>query len=246
MYYLKKGTFNFKRGSAIASSGFSIQCGTPDELKKSVPFLHPQELAYYHSLRFPRRKDAYLLGRLAAKNAVAAYTQSDDLNSIWIDFGVFGFPVVKFDKESNIQVSISHCENLGVAIAFPETHPMAIDLELIQEKNRRILAGEFTEQEKQLLATLALPESTSYTLLWTVKEGFSKVLRTGLTMNFHFFEVKSMVQKTSIIESHFSNSIQYKALSYYFGEYVFSLVLPAKTEVDFELFLHFLQSWNQK
>lgn len=235
---MKKGLIKLKRASAEFTAAYCFLAESSPKLPGYLYSLHPREKDYYDRLRFARRKNSFLLGRAAAKLAVAELINVFDLKSILIDAGVFQFPVVRHVGTNNIQVSISHCDGWAVAVAFPEEHPLGVDLETVQRKNLEALAGHMTERERELLRPLALSAATGLTMLWTMKEGLSKVLRTGLTMDFKILELHALEAGESVIEGTYRNSIQYKALSFPSCEYVISLVLPKKTTPIMEDF------WN--
>ncbi len=236
MAFNKTGKILLGREEGVFTAGFCIFESTFSELLENVSLLHPEERAYFDTLKYKRRKASYLLGRMAAKNAVAELTETTDLTDIWIDTGVFRFPVVKLKGKPNIQTSISHCNTVGLALAFPEAHPLGIDLEYIDKKRLKVLESQVTETEKEILSQLNLPQTISFTLLWTVKEGVSKALRTGLTMDFKILTVKAMKRRGKEIESAYYTSNQYKAFSSYFGNYAISVVTPRKTQVNLGVF----------
>jgi len=60
--------------------------------------LHPEEKKRYLKFEYKRRKKSYLLGRLASKYAIMSLTGISDPTTIWIDSGVFEFPVVRMKK----------------------------------------------------------------------------------------------------------------------------------------------------
>ncbi len=197
--------------------------------------LHAEELQYYRTLKFEKRKESYLLGRYSAKRAVAAFMDESNLSKILIRQGIFNQPVIFYLNEKKIQVSITHCERLGAAVAFPETHPMAVDIEKINSNKNHVLETQMTEKEKELIRTFSVPYEEMLTLFWTVKESLSKTLRTGLTAQFHIYEVNKIEKKHDYVISYFENFYQYKALSFRLGDYVFSAVCPKKIDLKIDV-----------
>lgn len=120
-----------------------------------ISHLHIQERNYYNTLKFEKRIRSYLSGRFVAKQAIAALTGEDKLTHIGIQSGVFTQPIVISNKQ-NIQVSITHCEDYGAALAFPEAHPMGIDLEKINSSQNGVLAAQITEFETIRIIPLVL------------------------------------------------------------------------------------------
>lgn len=201
--------------------------------------LHNNEKNHADTLSFEKRRHSYLLGRICAKFALEPLVAPQETNNIYVDYGVFQFPVVKNVQNSNIQVSISHCDNIGLALAYPEEHPLGIDIEKVDDKIIETLDTQLTSKEKNLLTENNLFTPAGHTLLWTIKEGLSKIFRTGLMMDFKTLEIKSIELTKGIYESTYTHCGQYKALSTVIGNYVCSVVLPAKTNVDLDVF------WNQ-
>lgn len=197
--------------------------------------LHHREAAYYRSLKFEKRKRSYLIGRHATKQAVAALIQEKDLRTILIEPGVFSQPVVRCGGADNIQVSITHGEELGAAIAFPEAHPMGIDLQEIDAGRRGVIESQATDVEKDIIRSLSRPYDMLLTLLWTAKEALSKVLRTGMTSPFTIFELRTVEIQDDLFIGRFRNFAQYKTVSFAMGHHVCSIVYPDKTHIEMDV-----------
>ena len=194
-------------------------------------FLHPKELAYFDSLRFERRQKSFLLGRFCAKQALSAFLQESDMTKISVHHGVFEHPVVQYSKGKGVQISISHCDHCGGAIAFPEEHPMAIDLEKIDPRKRDVILTQCTPEEFKLIQSLPIPETTQLTLLWTVKESLSKVLKCGLMTPFKIFEIKEVESESDCFFWTFRKFAQYKVISFVIGNTACSIITPKKTKL---------------
>ena len=209
------------------------------ELIKEVTILHPEEKSYYDTLKFDKRKKSYLLGRIAAKQAVSKLLLKEQaIDSFAIQFGVFHFPVVNYIQYQNIQVSITHCGNLGVALAYPEEHPLGIDIEKIDIDKVEAMKSLIVDSEYDLISSCSLEIAEGSTLIWTIKEALSKVLKTGLTLDFKIIEIESCKKEGEIYTSTFKYFSQYKAISKKIGIHVCSIVLPRKTSCDLSVF------WN--
>ena len=98
------------------------------DYEEIIQYLHPQEHNYFNSLTFEKRIRSYLMGRIIAKHVVAALIGKKSLTNIIIQSGSYTQPIIVSNKP-NIQVNITHCDDFGAALAFPEAHPMRIDLE---------------------------------------------------------------------------------------------------------------------
>jgi 4'-phosphopantetheinyl transferase len=200
-----------------------------------VGFLHPKERKYYETLKFQKRIRSYLIGRLAAKKAIASMVGDDNLANILIQTGIFTQPIATYEGKQNIQVSISHCDDIGAAIAFPEAHPMGIDIEKISIKQNEAIEREVTESEIRLIKKLPFSYEIMLTLLWTVKEALSKVLKTGLMTPFKIYEVDKIEIQHDYMLCTYKNFAQYKVISFIMGDYICSITYPMKTELNIDI-----------
>lgn len=233
------GTIELIRSDSQYSASFSIIKSPLPGLTAYLPFLHEVERNYYDTLKADMRRSSYLLGRLAAKTALSVMTGSDvtQMASFYIDFGVFQFPVVKSFPHQNSQVSISHCQHIGIALAFPEEHPLGIDIEKIDPDKAAALESFSTPKDKEQFAGIGLNTLVGYTLMWTVKESLSKIIRTGLTMDPGILEVKSFERIGDCYISTFTHWPQYKSISFQCGEYICSVTLARKTTPGLDRFV---------
>jgi len=215
-------------------------------LIKNISLLHPDEKTYYDTLKFDRRKASYLLGRFSAKKAVSELTNQKNVQSISIDFGIFRFPVVKNYLDGNIQVSISHCDDIGIAFAFPEEHPLGIDIEKVDPDKIEAIKTQIHPNELELISNCNLSESHGYATIWTIKESLSKIFRTGLTIDFKIMEIKSLEKIDGVYVSTFCHFGQYKAITYHSGNYIFSVALPKNTIPVLDDFWYSLANSIQK
>lgn len=199
----------------------------------TTQIFHPREKKYYDGL-FSKRARSYQIGRYVAKRAVAALTGEKEFRNILVEQGIFDQPVVTCRVRSNVQVSITHCDGLGAAIAFWENYPMGIDIERINLEHSNLLEGQLTEQEKELIKTLPYPYQAALTIFWTSKEALSKVLRTGLTTPLYIYEVSKVEVYHKFIISYYLNFTQYLTVSFVSEPYVCSLTFPKNIKIDFE------------
>lgn len=200
-----------------------------------VQYLHTKERNYYNALKFEKRIRSYLLGRFVAKQAVAALTGEEDLTNIFIQSGIFTQPIVVSNKQ-NIQVSITHCDNFGAALAFPEAHPMGIDFQKISHDKRDVLERQISEAEKEQISSSSFSYVAGLTLLWTAKEALSKVLKTGLMTPFKVFEISKIEIHNDYAMCYYKNFTQYKVISFIIHKYMCSMVYPLKTRIQFNIY----------
>lgn len=239
-------TFLFERGQFFFRGIFCIVSEDFQDLKEKFGvFLHPQELSYFSKLPSQKQQENYLLGRYAAKIAASLCEPSTDmpLTSMRIDPGTFCHPVLYSSGKEKIQVSISHCDKVAAALAFPESHPMGVDLEKIDQEKNVAIDTQLTSREKELLMTLSdLETGVPYTLFWTLKEALSKALCTGLLSPVDIYEIKDIGrQDNTRWFAHFTNFPQYQGLSFSWGNLVCSIVYPAyPKQLNFDFDVHSL------
>jgi 4'-phosphopantetheinyl transferase EntD len=126
-------------------------------------------------------------------------------------------------------VSISHCDNFGVALAFPEEHPLGVDIEKSDMRRTDTMCSLVCAEEAALISNCNLSMSIGCTVIWTIKESLSKIFRTGLTMDVKISEINSLKKVDSIYISTFRHFAQYKAISGCAGDYICSIVMPKNT-----------------
>ncbi|MDB6040019.1 MAG: 4-phosphopantetheinyl transferase [Verrucomicrobiales bacterium] len=195
-------------------------------------FLRPPELEYLQRALHANRRRSYLLGRYCAKEAICQYLRDERLDAFAVLPGVFQQPIVRGPRCHNIQVSLTHCANWGMAAAFDEAHPIAIDIEAVSPDRRETIQSQLTENEK--LAAAHLPGNLDENLvsIWTAKEALSKVLKTGMMTPFTLFEVEKISETERGLSGLFKSFAQYRFLSFTAGSIAVSLVFPKLSELD--------------
>jgi 4'-phosphopantetheinyl transferase len=207
-------------------------------------FLHPDELSYFRSLEFDRRRRSYLLGRHAAKQAIMAYSHRDTPTQLEVAAGIFQQPVVRPGCEEPTGVSITHSDRVACAIAYSELHPMAIDVEEIDPARNdvmktRILPGELT------LASAAWGSSLNHcATIWTAKEALSKILRCGMMCPYELLAVKDLTARDTIFCGCFENFAQYKFQTWIAGQTAMTIVLPRNSTMTVDM-TEFIQQVRQ-
>lgn len=201
-----------------------------------LQFLHPKELIYYNTLRFPQKRKNYLLGRLCVKEAIKRLYPNIKHTHVNIFNGILSHPVVSLPLLSNLQVSISHSFNMGFSIVFPEQIPMGIDTEKIDNRHCDILSNLTTKEEEKIKDRLSLDKKTFYTLIWSSKESLSKVLKTGLTIPMELYKIKDIHYDSNyyIINYHIFN--QYKTVAFILYGYIFAITFPQKAYLISDIF----------
>ena len=194
--------------------------------------LHEREKEYFSQISSQKRASSYLMGRYAAKEAFKqAVPGAGPFRETAILNGVFGQPVMDSKLSHCYQVSISHCQGLGAALLFPETHPMGMDIERAQ-RGSQAMEKRMTQKELSIVKQSLTEEEvkTAPMCFWTIKESLTKFLKIGLTVDLSLLEVHSMEKKGRYYEAEFTHFPHCKALSWRMGEFIISLSLPKKTE----------------
>jgi len=197
-----------------------------------VSCLSEPELEDFNTISYEKRRRDFLAGRFIAKQVLSAYLQEKDLTKIIIKNGIFNQPLLEYPTANPPRFSLSHTHTHSVCLAFPQAHPMGIDMETIRYDSVESIASELTEREKCLDVCLRENTGEFYLQLWTIKEALSKVLQTGLTVPLEIYEVAEMRRFGKYYESIFKNFMQYKAFSFKWKGNICSIVLPQKTIFD--------------
>jgi 4'-phosphopantetheinyl transferase len=190
-------------------------------------FLVGSEVDYYATLRHPRRRQSYLLGRFAAKLALQQAMSESNPKAFEISSGVFEQPLVLHPSRATPGITISHFEDAAVAVAFPSGHPMGVDFEGIDPARLSAIQSVMSKRER-LWADHSLPDQLVLsTLVWTAKEALSKALLCGLMTPMEILSL-SEIRRTgsNSWEGLFENFAQYKSVSWASRSSVMSIVFP--------------------
>lgn len=192
--------------------------------------LHPKEILA--SKEFSAiRMQTYLSGRYCAKSAIRKLTNVKRLSDIFIDHGVFDFPVIMDPHLPNTNISIAHTNNAAVAITFSDKHPVGLDIEDICSQRSVTIETQLTCKEKRLNDSLAISNVLFNTLLWTSKESLGKVLKIGLMASPLIYEIVSInahLEGFYVLE--FKYFFQYKTISFVYQDSVITFCIPKKSE----------------
>jgi 4'-phosphopantetheinyl transferase len=197
-------------------------------------FLHPHELAQYERLTVPRRQSSFLLGRYVAKQALAVLLRASVFSTIEIAPGVFTQPIVKFPTPEPVGVSITHAGELACALAFPQIHPMGIDVERLDPISLETMKSQMLTEELRPTELSLVPELVRCTVIWTAKEALSKVLKCGMMSPFSILETMDLRQDTACYVGYFRNFGQYKFHTWVVHDHVLTIVLPKWTTMTVE------------
>ncbi|QXC59428.1 polyketide synthase dehydratase domain-containing protein [Aquihabitans sp. G128] len=164
-----------------------VREGWPDSASRDVVmrrFLGQAERADYAS-RNPNVQRSWLLGRIAAKDAVRRLLWERGSGPIFpVEVHVAsdgeGRPVVDGPGDLDLRVSIAHTAGYGAAIAAVGV-PVGIDIEVVKPRSETFESLTLTSAERALLAT-GDPGDRDLDLArwWAAKEAASKAAGTGL------------------------------------------------------------------
>ncbi len=150
-------------------------------------WLHRAEITRLSSMRFPKRRTEWRLGRWTAKRAVASYL---GLQPVWLpDLQIraadSGAPeVFILDKQAAIHISISHRGGRAVCALATDNAALGCDLELVEPRSQAFAADYFTAEEQALVAEADAPDRFRIlALLWSAKESALKALGEGLRLD---------------------------------------------------------------
>ncbi len=220
-----------ERGDSLSLSF----CQYGEHMEKGLrSYLHADEILTFKTFLYEKRKKNYLLGRYAAKLALAHLLNENDLSRISIMNGIFNQPLVDYSGRIPFQVSFAHSNDLATAIAFPDWLILGLDLEEVTEQTRLTTEKELTAHEK-MIASALFPLREHLVMLWTAKESLSKVLKTGLTLPLHLLEIKHIEAQKDCFGCTFVNFFQYQCLSWVAGGYAFSITYPKNTQVELDI-----------
>ncbi len=222
-------------GPVVAFLGSVSRDSYPQLDENATAFLHENELRYFSSRRFKKRRMDYLTGCYIAKSVVGAYLNEPDLVKIEIESGVFNQPVVRYAGWNTPGVSLSHSHEWSVALSFPLGHPMALDIEKLGLHKLDVLKKQMTRSEIDLIEKRDGDKATGYCQIWTMKEALSKVLGCGLTTPFSVLEInRPNFKDNGDAQCYFKNFGQYICHSWIINGYAFSIVLPRTTALELD------------
>jgi len=166
-----------------------------EQVEADVPahldWLHPNEAARLESMRFPRRRHDWRLGRWTAKQALAhCWRLPVSPQSVEIRSAPGGAPEVWVSgKPEDVAISISHRAGRALCAVAPAGTALGCDLEWVEPHGEAFLADYFTEEE-QHFARRADDRTGIETLLWSAKESALKALRQGLRLDTRCLSVR--------------------------------------------------------
>ena len=195
--------------------------------------LGPGEQALLTDRLAPARRQSFLAGRRAAKNALCLLAPGIAARDISVLPGLLQQPVACVPGRSNLQVTLAHAGTAAVAIAHPEACPIGVDLERAAPEQQSALGEQTTPRERALAqAVLPYDEHQRLLLLWCLKEALSKALRCGLTVPFSLLEVASLTPLPGGVRARFENFTQYEGVAFCTAPLSLAVVRPHTAQWD--------------
>ncbi|MER5417571.1 beta-ketoacyl synthase N-terminal-like domain-containing protein [Streptomyces virginiae] len=176
-----------------------------------------------YDLQLPRSRRQWLLGRIAAKDAIRHHLWQDSAEPVFPaevrilnDEGGRPFAVGVYDRYlPEIDLSLAHRAEAAVAIARPRTRGqgkpgIGIDIEEIAERSGDTMAVALSDVERTLLDTLCTPGGDSlaewFTRFWAAKEAVAKAEGTGLRGRPRDFAVAEAAADTLVVTATTGNA----------------------------------------
>jgi 4'-phosphopantetheinyl transferase len=156
------------------------------DLPAGEGWLAPAERARLAGLRFPKRRDEWLLGRWTAKQAVLARLPGSAVAAdVEIRAAPDGAPEVLLGgRPAPLAVSLSHRAGLALCTVAPAGTALGCDLELVEPRSDAFVADYLTAAERALVEGAGpAARALAVTLVWSAKESALKALRTGLRLD---------------------------------------------------------------
>ena len=148
-----------------------------NSLPPADEILSKREASFYQMLRFPKRRDEWLGGRFALKEAVCQIVQINQ-KEVELLPSPTGKPILLLKGEtSSMAFSITHSHGWAVAAVSPDIPFLGIDLEKIEHRIDAWAKDFFHPSE------ITGTGDSFLTALWTQKEAVVKLLGTGLSLN---------------------------------------------------------------
>ena len=173
------------------------------DLPEGNDWLSASELIQLGTLRFPKRRADWLLGRWTAKLAVCAYlgrsTSHETLRVVEIHPAESGAPLVFVASEpARISISISHRDGVAMCAVAPPNTRLGCDLELIEAHSEVFIRDYFTEEEQRAIQAASEEDRHRMaTLMWSAKESALKALGVGLRADTRSVSVRVAEQTTA-------------------------------------------------
>jgi 4'-phosphopantetheinyl transferase len=151
-------------------------------------WLGPWDSSHLLTLRFPKRRSDWRLGRWTAKHAVAydlhLTPNAKNLASIEIRPAASGAPEVFLHHEpANLAIAISHRGGIAACAVGTGGAMLGCDLEIVEPRSDAFVADYFTVEEQAAVRQATASRCALAALIWSAKESALKALHAGLRID---------------------------------------------------------------
>ncbi len=157
------------------------------DLPADESWLSSGERIHVASLRFPKRRKDWVLGRWTAKRAIRSFLAlnsraAPEYTEIDISSATDGAPAVTLGgSPASVALSLSHSAEKGMCVVGPLHLALGCDLELVQQRDFEFVKDYFCAEERSALELRPVwQQPLMATLIWSAKESALKCLRAGL------------------------------------------------------------------
>lgn len=170
------------------------QCAS--EVPPADDWLGPDEQTVLATLRIPKRRSDWRLGRWTAKQALVAAGVISSGIAPWrleIRAADGGAPQAFLDGTRLVgtAISLSHRDGLAVCAVAADVGALGCDVERIEPRAAVFVRDYFTPAEQALVAvTPAAGRAALVTLVWSAKESIAKALGQGWRLDTRDIEVR--------------------------------------------------------
>ncbi len=192
-----------------------------------LELLSVEEQEYFKRFSYPKRRNEWLGGRIAAKmamNGLAEYNLSPkNLRQITIMPDELGRP--KANRLTDQGLSISHSS--GFAVALAANRPCGIDLQKISSRLPKLIDRFALEQEIATLAALnTIEHTTLLTIIWAAKEAIKKSMlsdQPGIFGGIEILQVTAAGSNAYRLLCNVRGNLQQTVNVYDFSPYILAL-----------------------
>ncbi len=198
-------------------------------------YLHTQEQQIRLAFEFPQRRDSFTIGRLAAKLALECHLDDVSPNDVAIGSGVFHQPIIMGASVRccELGVSISHSDQICVAVIHHKGHPIGVDVENLAEADVVPVLSDVNARLRQHFFKLSLNEYEAASILWVGRESLGKVLTTGMTVPPKLYEPSSVSEVGAGFKLSYKTFTQYQTQVMAIDKAWLAMTFPAQTKIDF-------------
>lgn len=155
----------------------------------SLGFLAAGERVRAASMKVPRRRDEFLLGRWVAKSLIASVLDCAPGPALEVRAAPSGQPLAFLDGAPlRLSISISHRHGLALAALDESGSALGADLEHVEPRSAAFVRDFFTPREMDAIASGNAEVLAN--LIWSAKESALKALGTGLRSDTRSVEVE--------------------------------------------------------